>query len=95
MQVALLAIIDNILAYSVNTCEEKNVSYFIESGEKIKTKSELVFYKIVFCFFKNLIDYRLTDNRESYRKSKQMKNFLIDIGMKTYGSSLDKLLKYK
>lgn len=95
MQVALLAIIDNILAYSVNNGEEKNTGYFIESGEKIKTKPELVFYKSVFYFFKNLIDYRLTNNKESYLKSKQIQAFLIDIGMKTYGASLSKLLEDK
>ncbi len=92
MQVALLAIIDNMLVYAVNDKKEKSVNYFIENGEKIKTKPELVFYKLVFYFFKNLIDYRLTKNEESYLKSKEAKDFLIKIGMKTYGQSLEQLL---
>ena len=92
MQVALLAIIDNILAYAVNIGKENVVDYFIESGKKIKTKPELFFYKTVFYFFESLIDYRLHNNKDSYLKSMKIKNFIVDIGMDNYGRSLEKLL---
>ncbi|WP_236695714.1 Rgg/GadR/MutR family transcriptional regulator, partial [Lactobacillus ultunensis] len=92
MQIALLAIIDNILAYALNDKKENSVNYFIENGEKIKSKPELVFYKSVFYFFKNVINYRLTNNKESYINGKRTISFLIDVGMNTYGHSLEKLL---
>ena len=96
MQVALLAIITNILSFSLNENKEKNVDYFIESGEKIKTKPELVFYSSAFYFFKNIIFYHRTNSDEYYNKSIQTKNFLLSIGMTEYGKLLEKLLiKYK
>lgn len=96
MQIAMQAIIDNILAFSLKEKKEKSVNYFIESGEKIKTKPELVFYKSAFYFFKNIIDYHLNGNEESYLQSIKIKDFLISIGMKTYGNAIAKLLiKYK
>lgn len=49
------AIIDNILAFSLKEKKEKSVNYFIESGEKIKTKPELVFYKSAFISSKILL----------------------------------------
>ena len=96
MQIAMQAIIDTILAFSLKEKKEKSVNYFIESGEKIKTKPELVFYKSAFYFFKNIIDYHLNGNEESYLQSIKIKDFLISIGMKTYGNAIAKLLiKYK
>ena len=55
MQIAMQAIIDNILAFSLKEKKEKSVNYFIESGEKIKTKPELVFYKSAFISSKILL----------------------------------------
>lgn len=96
MQIAMQAIIDNILAFLLNEGKEQSVDYFIKSGEKIKIKPELVFYKSAFYFFKNLIDYHLTGRQENYDQSIKIKDLLINIGMKTYGETLAKLLiKYK
>lgn len=92
MQIAILAIIDNILIGALNYRKENLVNYFIESGEKIKTTPELVFYKSVFYFTKNMIEYRLTNDKDKYIKSKQIIDFLVNVGMDTYGNSLKDIL---
>lgn len=96
MQTVLLAIIVNILAFSLRDGELQEVEYFIKNGDKIKTQPELVFYKSAFYFFKNLINYRLVYDQESYEISKKTKDFLSSIGMVEYSKVLDSLLeKYK
>lgn len=92
MQIAILAIIDNILIGALNYRKENLVNYFIESGEKIKTTPESVFYKSVFYFTKNMIEYRLTNDKDKYIKSKQIIDFLVNVGMDTYGNSLKDIL---
>lgn len=42
MQIALIAIIVNIIVFSLKEKRENEVSFFIESAEKIKTRPELV-----------------------------------------------------
>ncbi|WP_308557370.1 helix-turn-helix domain-containing protein [uncultured Lactobacillus sp.] len=96
MQISLLAIIVNILAFSLNDNKKIDTAYFIKNGDKIKTKPELVFYKAAFEFFKNIIHYHQTNNKKLYDKSNQIKEFLISIGMLQYGKILeDLLIKYK
>ncbi|GFI21031.1 transcriptional regulator [Lactobacillus johnsonii] len=96
MQISLLAIIVNILAFSLSNNKENDTGYFLEKGERIKIKPELVFYKSAFYFFKNIILYHQTKNNKYYTKSNQIKDFLISIGMIQYGKILeDLLIKYK
>ncbi|CCI84906.1 hypothetical protein FC52_GL000978 [Lactobacillus pasteurii DSM 23907 = CRBIP 24.76] len=96
MQAALLAIIVNILAFSVRDGKLQETEYFINSGDQIKTQPELVFYKSAFYFFKNLINYQLTHDQESYENSKKTQAFLLSIGMEEYSKVLGSLLeKYK
>ena len=77
MQIALLAIIVNILAFSLRDSKLQESEYFIKNGDKIKTQPELVFYKSAFSFFKNLINYQITHDQESYENSKEIKKFLV------------------
>lgn len=96
IQIAILAIIVNILAFSLKDGKENDTGYFIENGNKIKTRPELVFYKSAFYFFENLIDYSLTKNNDSYNKCQNTKDFLANIGMLKYSKVLERLLvKYK
>ncbi|KRL88701.1 helix-turn-helix domain-containing protein [Lactobacillus kalixensis] len=96
MQISLLAIIVNILAFSLNDGKESDTTYFIKNGKKIKIKPELVFYKAAFTFFKNIILYHQTNDQELYDRSVKIKDFLISIGMSQYGKILEELLiKYK
>ncbi|WP_297815522.1 helix-turn-helix domain-containing protein [uncultured Lactobacillus sp.] len=92
MQIAVLAIIVNILAFSLRDNKEMNTDYFIENGDKVKIKPELVFYKSAFCFFKNIILYHRTNNKEYYDESVKIKDFLIYIGISKYGKVLENLL---
>lgn len=92
MQVALIAIIVNIIVFSLKEKKENDVSFFIKSAKKIKTKPELVFYKIALDFFENIVNYHLTKNEKYYKKSQDDKNLLVEIGMTRYGKVLEKLL---
>lgn len=92
IQTAILAIIVNILAFSLKDGKENDTGYFIESGNKIKTRPELVFYKSAFYFFENLVDYSLTKNNASYNKCQNTKDFLANIGMSKYSKVLEQLL---
>ncbi|AJY60572.1 helix-turn-helix domain-containing protein [Lactobacillus helveticus] len=92
MQIALIAIIVNIIVFSLKEKRENEVSFFIESAEKIKTRPELVFYKIALYFFENIVNYHLTKNEKYYQRSVAAKDLLINIDMTQYGKVLEKLL---
>lgn len=92
IQTAILAIIVNILAFSLKDGKENDTKYFIENGNKIKIRPELVFYKSAFYFFENLIDYSLTKNKKSYSRCQEAKDFLANIGMSKYSKVLEQLL---
>ncbi|OUP99132.1 helix-turn-helix domain-containing protein [Lactobacillus gallinarum] len=92
IQTAILAIIVNILAFSLKDGKENDTGYFIENGNKIKTRPELVFYKSAFYFFENIVDYSLTKNNASYNKCQNTKDFLANIGMSKYSKVLEQLL---
>lgn len=92
MQVALIAIIVNIVVFSLKEKRENETTFFIESAKKIKTRPELVFYKIVLYFFENIVNYHLTKNEKYYYKSQNIKNLLVEIGMTQYGKVLENLL---
>lgn len=84
MQIALIAIIVNIIVFSLKEKRENEVSFFIESAEKIKTRPELVFYKIALYFFENIVNYHLTKNEKYYQRSVAAKDLLINIDMTQY-----------
>lgn len=92
MQIALIAIIVNIIVFSLKEKRENEVSFFIENAEKIKTRPELVFYKIALYFFENIVNYHLTKNEKYYQRSVAAKDLLINIDMTQYGKVLEKLL---
>ena len=77
MQIALIAIIVNIIVFSLKEKRENEVSFFIENAEKIKTRPELVFYKIALYFFENIVNYHLTKNEKYYQRSVAAKDLLI------------------
>lgn len=98
MQVALLAIIVNVLATSLDEGKEKekDVTFFINNAKKIKVRPELVFYKLALLFFENIIRYKTTRKKEFFDKSKEVVVILTSINMLKYGETLQKLLlKYK
>lgn len=39
-----------------------------------------------------MIEYRLTNDKDKYIKSKQIIDFLVNVGMDTYGNSLKDIL---
>lgn len=92
MQIALIAIIVNIIVFSLKEKREDKISFFIKSAKKIKTRPELVFYKIALYFFENIVNYHLTKDEEYYKRSVDAKNLLINIDMKQYGRVLENLL---
>lgn len=92
MQIALIAIIVNIIVFSLKEKREDKISFFIKSAKKIKTRPELVFYKIALYFFENIVNYHLTKDKEYYKRSVDAKNLLINIDMKQYGKVLENLL---
>lgn len=96
MQVVLLAIITNILNFAPNDNKYQSIDYFMENGEKIKNKPELLFYKSAFCFFENIIFYLRTNDIKYYEKCIKIKDFLVGVGITEYGKLLNKfLVKYK
>lgn len=98
MQVALLAIIVNVLATSLGKGKEneKDLAFFISNAQKIKTRPELVFYKVALLFFENIINYKVTQNKKFFAKSEEAVRILMDINMSQYAKTLQNLLlKYK
>lgn len=96
LQVAVIAIITNIAAFSLEDGKENEALDFIAKAKKIKIRPELVFYKLALLFFENIINYRLKKNKKNYQQSKGIVDTLFLLGMTQYGTILKELLlKYK
>ncbi len=92
IQIAIMAIIGNILALAIENHQVKKIDFFIRVAKKIPTSPELFFYKNGFLFFENLAKYQLDKDRKHLNSCNKAINTFKDLGMKKYGEKLARFL---
>lgn len=93
IQELILAIVCNILIFSIENDKFENVSYFLNKIQNIKTTPQLLFYKIDIEFFKNIIKIKNSNDAKKINKCKNIIKTLQDAGMKEYSNELKKFIK--
>ena len=92
IQVALLAIIDNLLTDFAEKREVNGTEYFIEAGKQIPTRPELFFYKNSLLFFENLLAYQAEPSADKMKYCRlAVQNYQL-LGMAEYGQEVQKFL---
>lgn len=92
IQVALLAIIDNLLTDFAEKREVNGTEYFIEAGKQIPTRPELFFYKNSLLFFENLLAYQAKPSADKMKYCRlAVQNYQL-LGMAEYGQEVQKFL---
>lgn len=92
IQIALLAIIGNILAISIEKDNVDNLEFFIQTAEHIPTRPETFFYKNGLFLFKNLIKYKKEKESIYLDNCWQAIETYINLNMKIYGNKLKKFV---
>lgn len=96
IQIALIAIIENILALSIEYKAENDIADFLSSADNIPTNPELFFYKNGFILFKNIVEYHVDKDPSHLVKCQTAIDTFRNLGMTTYSNTLQKFfLKYK
>ncbi|TVV12318.1 XRE family transcriptional regulator, partial [Lactobacillus paragasseri] len=93
IQELILAIVCNILIFSIENDKFENVSYFLNKIQNIKTTPQLLFYKIDIEFFKNIIEIKNSNDAGKINKCKNFIKTLQDAGMEEYSNELRKFIK--
>ena len=92
IQVALLAIIDNLLSDFADLRQSSGAEYFIEAGKQIPTRPELFFYKNSLLFFENLLAYQAQPSADKMKYCRlAVQNYQL-LGMTEYGQEVQKFL---
>lgn len=92
IQVALLAIIDNLLTDFAEKRQADGAEYFIEAGKQIPTRPELFFYKNSLLFFENLLAYQAQPSADKMKYCRlAVQNYQL-LGMTEYGQEVQKFL---
>ena len=93
IQELILAIVCNILIFSIENDKFENVSYFLNKIQNIKTTPQLLFYKIDIEFFKNIIEIKNSNDAGKINKCKNFIKTLQDAGMEEYSNELRIFIK--
>lgn len=93
IQELILAIVCNILIFSIENNNFKDISYFSSSIKNIKATPELLFYKMVIAFFGNVIGMKIKSNTANLEKCLNIITSLRSAGMVEYSKELQKFLK--
>lgn len=93
IQELILAIVCNILIFSIENNNFKDISYFSSSIKNIKATPELLFYKMVIAFFGNVIGMKIKSNTANLEKCQNIITSLQGAGMVEYSKELQKFLK--
>lgn len=88
IQVAILAIINNILAISIEKNKIEDTSFFIDTAKNIPTRPELFFYKNGLFFFENLIKYQNTKRKDYAANCQKAIDTLVNLDMQSYGEKI-------
>ncbi|MBP2058735.1 transcriptional regulator with XRE-family HTH domain [Lactobacillus colini] len=92
IQVAILAIICNILAIAIENENYSGISFFMDAADKIPTRPELFFYKNNLFFFENLIRYKDLKEKKYLINCKKSIETLINLNMEEYGRKINNFL---
>ena len=92
IQIALLAIIGNILAISIEKDNVDNLDFFLQTAEHIPTRPETFFYKNGLFLFKNLIKYKKEKENIYLDNCWQAVETYINLNMKIYGNSVQVII---
>lgn len=88
IQEKILAVIINILVFTIEQHKLNDVNFFIQSATQIKTNPDLFFYKNDLLFFENFIEYLKTNNKKALDKCKIAINNFNLLGMPEYGQQI-------
>lgn len=92
IQELILAIVCNIIIFSIENNDFNNISYFTNSVNKIKTTPKLLFYKLDIDFFNNLIEVK-RGNVRKLKRCEEIIDILSRAGMSEYSKELQKFIK--
>lgn len=88
IQEKILAIIINILVFTIEQHKLNDIDFFIQSATQIKTNPDLFFYKNDLLFFENFIEYLKTNNKKALNNCKIAINNFGLLGMTEYGQQI-------
>lgn len=96
IQKDLLSIVINILVFSIEQNNFKNVEFYLSYVSEIPTTPDIFFYKSVSQFFECLIRYMQSGRKEFLKKCDLMIDSISISGMENYSSELAKFkVKYQ
>lgn len=93
IQELILAIVGNILIFSIENNSFHNISYFYKSVQSIKAIPKLLFYKMDIEFFKSIIEIKTSNDTSSLNKCQNIIAVLHAAGMQEYSEELKKFMK--
>lgn len=93
IQELILAIVCNILIFSIENNNFEDISYFSSSIKNINTTPKLLFYKMDIAFFGNVIGMKIKSNTANLEKCLNIITSLQGAGMVEYSKELQKFLK--
>lgn len=93
IQELILAIVCNILIFSIENNNFEDISYFSSSIKNINTTPKLLFYKMDIAFFGNVIGMKIKSNTANLEKCQNIITSLQGAGMVEYSKELQKFLK--
>ncbi|MBN6048735.1 helix-turn-helix domain-containing protein [Lactobacillus helveticus] len=86
----ILAIIINILIFSIENEDFKDINFFINTANNIPTNPDLFFYKNVSLFFINFIQYKIYKDKSSLKGCDSIIYFFHSTQMTEYADELSK-----
>lgn len=92
IQKLLLAIITNLLIFSIEENRFTGLLGIIDYAKKIKTIPDLFFYKLVLSFFENISSYKVTNNHVYKDKAQDIIRAVNHAGMTEYSNELFKFI---
>lgn len=92
IQKLLLAIITNLLIFSIEEDRFTGLLGIIDYAKKIKTVPDLFFYKIVLSFFENISSYKVTNDHVYKDKAQDIIRAVNHAGMTEYSNELFKFI---
>lgn len=94
IQELILAIVCNILIFSIENNDFTNVFYFTNSVKAIKTTPKLLFYKLDIEFFSNLIVAKKENIDDlKLKRCQEIIDILARAGMSEYSKELQRFIK--
>lgn len=92
IQELLLAIIGNLLIFSIEKNRLAETDYFLKMAGQISTRPELLFYKADLYFLANLISFKKSKDKSAIENCRMIIKLFVSVGLKEYSKELSKFL---